>query len=83
MHKVFPFILVYRIYSMNMKGYGFALYDFQDRIAIGYGVCFAVLFYSGIVDLIMGRWRSRCLNLGLAALSVWMLSVYKEYPPSA
>jgi hypothetical protein len=55
------------------KGALVAFYNFEERIQIGYAICLVVLSYSGIADLIMGRWRSGRLNLCLAAFSVWML----------
>ena len=41
---------------------------------MGYAVCVIALSYSGIAELIMGRWRSGCLDLCFAAIDVWMLS---------
>jgi len=47
-------------------------YDFRERVMVGYAVCFVVLVYSGLQQLIIGRWRSGLLNLSLAAITAWV-----------
>jgi hypothetical protein len=76
---IFSSIWVYGKTGMDYKLALSCFYDFQMRIFIGYAVCLVVLSYSGIADLIMGRWRSGCLNLFLAAFSVWMLFTCRDY----
>jgi hypothetical protein len=39
---------------------------------VGYAVCFVVLVYSGLQQLIIGRWRSGLLNLSLATIIAWV-----------
>ena len=48
-------------------------YDFEERVMIGYAICLVVLAYSGVADLIIGRWRSGLLNLFLAAITAWVM----------
>ena len=47
-------------------------YDCDVRMMIGYGICIIVLAYSGLTDLIIGRWRRGFLNLCLAAITAWV-----------
>jgi len=61
------------VISPHGKGEAGAFYDFEERVQIGCAICLIVLFYSSIIDLIMGHWRRGCLNLCLAFFSVWLM----------
>jgi hypothetical protein len=71
----------YRFVLARGKGAMEALFDFEERIFIGAFVCLVELFYAGISDLIMGRWRRGCFNLCLAVLS-WVLLNLRTYASS-
>jgi len=57
----------------EMKNALMALYDFEERVMVGYAVCLIVLGVIGLEELIKGRWRSALINLFLAAISLWVI----------
>jgi len=59
--------------TLRMKDALLVLYDFEERLMIGYVVCVIVLAYSGLTSLIIGRWRTGFLNLLLAAITAWVI----------
>jgi len=49
-------------------------YEVDARLVIGYAFCLLVLSLHGICDLIVGRWRSGCLDLCFAGINALVLS---------
>jgi hypothetical protein len=56
-----------------MKDALWVLFDFQDKVAVGYVFCIVVLGVIGFAEVIRRRWRSGLANLLLAAISLWVI----------
>jgi hypothetical protein len=70
---------VHRQTTLHWKTALEVLYAFEERAMIGFAVCLVVLAYSGIADLIIGRWRRGFLNLFLAAITTWVIFTTNYY----